>query len=241
MAKKDKNYLLEEIIAIFCKEKKGRVLDLGCGDGDYSVRLKELGFDVKAADLDIARFKNSGKIDFQECDVSKKLPFADSSFDYILLAEVVEHLKNPYDVIREIGRVLKKEGKLVLSTPNVLNMKSRMRYLIEGSYEFFREPLLEQSHNPKEVIFNLHVIPWRYHELEYLLKDSGFLIEKISTSIYEGHGWSVFLPLIRFQLHSKESRARKKKSLDYSRINKILLSPEILFGRHLIITAKKEK
>ncbi|MFH1691504.1 MAG: class I SAM-dependent methyltransferase [Candidatus Omnitrophota bacterium] len=239
--RKKKNYLLEQIISIFIKEKKGCVLDLGCGDGDYSVRLKEIGFDVKAADLDLARFKQRGKIDFQECDVTKRLPFADSSFDYVLLAEVIEHLKNPYAVMQEIGRVLKKEGKLVISTPNVLNLKSRVRYLFEGCYEFFREPLLEQSRNPKEVIFNLHVIPWRYHELEYLLEDSGFSVEEISTSTYEGKEWFILVPLMWFQLNSKQKRMKKKKGLDYSRINKILLSPEILFGRHLIITAKKEK
>ena len=46
------NYLLEKIASLLANEKRGKLLDLGCGDGDYSFRLKEPGFDVIAADLD---------------------------------------------------------------------------------------------------------------------------------------------------------------------------------------------
>ena len=126
MGKKGKkNDLLIKIIEVFGKNKKGKVLDLGCGDGDYSVKLKEMGFDVIAGDMDIERFRYKGKIDFRVCNVTKKLPFDDNSFDYILLAEVIEHLQNPYEVMAELKRVLKKGvsnksgmAKLYLSEKN---------------------------------------------------------------------------------------------------------------------------
>ena len=75
-----------------------------------------------------------------------------------------------------------------MSTPNILNLKSRLRFLFEGAYEYFREPPLDQVKNPREVIFNLHLVPYRYHELEYLLSATGFKVEKILTSNYEGYG-----------------------------------------------------
>jgi SAM-dependent methyltransferase len=240
MKKDEKNLLLDKIIALFSMEARGKVLDLGCGDGDYSVRLKKLGFDVIAADMDVKRFRYNSDIDFRVCDVAKKLSFQDGLFDYVLLAEVVEHLKNPYEVMKEISRVLKKGGRLILSTPNILSLKSRIRYLFEGNYEYFREPPLEQAKNQKEVIFNLHLVPYRYHELEYLLHESGFLVGEMTTSIYEGRCWFFLIPLIVYQLRSKERRCRKKNAVDYSRINDILLSSEILFGRHLIVDAIKQ-
>ncbi|OQX54353.1 MAG: hypothetical protein B5M48_01180 [Candidatus Omnitrophica bacterium 4484_213] len=235
------NHLLEKIIEIFKEEKRGKVLDLGCGDGDYSYRLKELGFSVLAADLDKQRFRYKNKIEFQQCDLTKSLPFEDCSFDYVLLLEVIEHLKNPYFVIGEINRVLKPKGTLVISTPNILNLKSRLRFLFEGNWEFFREPPLEQMNNPKEKVFNLHIIPWRYQELEYLLFKKGFKIKGIFTSILEINILVLLLPLMIFHLWLKRKRVIRKGGIDYSRIHKILLSKELLYGRHLILKAVRKQ
>ena len=240
MSKVKRNYLLEGILKVFENEKRGMVADLGCGDGDYSVALTKMGYKAIACDLDTQRFKHRDKIDFKVCDVTKKLPFDNDFFDYVVLAEVIEHLRNPYQVMQELSRVLRPGGKIVLSTPNILNLKSRIRFLVEGCWEFFREPPVENSKNPKSVIYNLHLIPWRYHELEYLLVDSRLEIQEITTSIYDGKGLSFLKPLIQFHLKSKEAASRKKGGLDYSRINKIMLSDEILYGRHLIIKAVKK-
>ncbi len=238
MAEK-KNYLLTSFLSVFEGEKRGKVLDIGCGNGDYAFNLKKMGFDVLAADMDIERFQYKGQIDFKECDVTEKLPFGDNTFDFIVFSEVVEHLKNPYDVFKELNRILKSGGKIVLSTPNILNLKSRVRFFTEGCWEYFREIPLEHSKNPKEVIWNLHLMPWRYHELEYLLHYSHLEIEGIYTSKYEGMGLAFIVPMMWLQLRSKERRAKKKGGVDFSRINNIMLSKNMLFGEHLILKAVK--
>jgi len=239
MKKRKPNFLLEAVVKFFVNLPKGKVLDLGCGDGDYAKRLKNLGFDVVAGDIDIARFRYRNEIEFKHCDITKEMPFPDGYFDYVLLMEVVEHLRNPYVVMPEINRIIKTNGSLVISTPNILNLKSRLRFLFEGAYEYFREPPLDQVKNPREVIFNLHLVPYRYHELEYLLSATGFKVEDILTSIYEGYGAWFLLPIVKFQSWQKEARSLKKGGIDYRRINKILLSKELLYGRHLIIKAEK--
>jgi len=238
--KKKVNFLLESLIKSFSGLPKGKILDLGCGDGDYSRRLKDLGFEVVSGDIDIARFKYKNEIEFKHCDITKEMPFADNTFDYVLLMEVVEHLRNPYTVISEINRIIKKGGSLIISTPNILSLKSRLRFMFEGCYEYFREPPLDHVKNPKEVIFNLHIVPYRYQELEFLLAATGFKVEKIFASNYEGYGLWFLLPVIKLQSWQKSRRTAKKGgNINYGRMHKILLSKEILFGRHLIIKAVK--
>ncbi|MDD5703716.1 MAG: hypothetical protein PHU23_16905, partial [Dehalococcoidales bacterium] len=72
MGKKNKkNHLLEKIVDIFSTLVRGKVLDLGCGDGDYAKRLKDLGFDVVASDMDSKRFKYRNQIKFEESNLEK--------------------------------------------------------------------------------------------------------------------------------------------------------------------------
>lgn len=238
--KTKKNHLLERITELFADAPRGKILDLGCGDGDYSKRLKDLGYDVIAGDIDEKRFRYHKEIKFKHCDITREMPFADNSFDYVLLMEVVEHLRNPFVVISELHRIIKKGGFLTVSTPNILSLKSRARFMFEGAYEYFREAPLDQVKNPREVIFNLHLVPYRYHELEYLLCACGFKISNIFTSVLEGFELSFLLPIMQFQAWSKEKRSRRKGNIDYRRINKVLFSKELLFGRHLIIKARKD-
>jgi len=240
MKKNKKNFLLEAVIKIFSSLPKGKILDLGCGNGDYAKELKDLGFDVVAGDIDIARFRYKNEVEFKHCDITKEIPFPAGHFDYVLLLEVVEHLRNPYTVIPEINRIIKPNGSLIISTPNILNLKSRLRFLFEGVYEYFREPPLDQLNNPGEIIFNLHIVPYRYHELEYLLSAAGFKVKNIFASICEGYWMWFLLPVIKFQSWQKERRIRNKKgNINYKRIHKILFSKELLFGRNLVIQAVK--
>ena len=237
--KKKINYELEKIKQIFEKEKRGKILDLGCGRGDYSKMLKDFGFEVVACDLDEEFFKYKKEIEFKKCDINEPLIFVDSTFDYVLLLEVIEHLRNPYHFMKEINRILKFNGVLVISVPNILNLKSRLRFLFEGAFDYYRDPPLDQMRNPREKVFNLHLFPYRYQELEYLLWENGFSVTQIFTSTYGNFGLSFLVPLIKLQLFLKTHRAKKKGGIDYSRINKILLSKELLFGRHLIIKGIK--
>ncbi len=76
IGKNKQNYFLAAIIALFINLPKGRVLDLGCGDGDYGKRLEDLGFDVVAGDIDLARIRYKNEIEFKHCDITKETPFS---------------------------------------------------------------------------------------------------------------------------------------------------------------------
>ncbi len=107
----------------------GHLLDLGCGNGWYALRLKEKwGYSGEITGVDVSPFQiNVFKNEIEKrkltnikvyCANSEVLPFPDSYFDKIVLTEVLEHVMSPTNTIREISRVLKPGGTLYLSTPS---------------------------------------------------------------------------------------------------------------------------
>lgn len=111
-----RNYLLEAIVKVFSFEKTGSVLDLGCGWGMYSIELHKMGFKVTAADFNEENFKFHGQIKFKQCNLLEKLPFPDSSFDYLIFLETIEHLERPFDIIPDFRN---EAPKLFLIVNNV--------------------------------------------------------------------------------------------------------------------------
>lgn len=97
-----------------CRRLSGRVLDVGCGIGDFlRFRPGTIGVDVDANS--VAWCRGLG-LDAQlmppDC-----LPFADEAFDGVVLDNVLEHLASPLALLGEIRRVLRKKGTLVVGVP----------------------------------------------------------------------------------------------------------------------------
>ena len=99
------------------------LLDVGCGDGLLMARVapfvqRVVGVDTEQSAIKLARDKLLG---FPNCELvhasSYDLPFSDSSFDVVTSADVIEHLKDPALHLKEICRVVKQTGALVLTTP----------------------------------------------------------------------------------------------------------------------------
>ncbi len=240
--KKKINFLLEKVTGLVPAGGQGRILDLGCGDGKTAEKLLEKGYDVVAFDMDEARFQLKGKVPFFTGSLNEPLPFKNEEFDYVIFMEVIEHIYNPDFVISQISRILKKGGCLIISTPNILNIGSRFRFLFEGSYDFFRETPLDYSKRFPAAIQNMHVLPWRYQELEYLLSRKNISVKKVHTDRIKKILIPPVLllkPAIFLQNISKERRSRKKYGISFSRINQILMSPELLLGKHLILECVK--
>jgi 2-polyprenyl-3-methyl-5-hydroxy-6-metoxy-1,4-benzoquinol methylase len=97
----------------FVEEGRGkRALDIGCRDGYWAEQLKKKGYAVSAIDLEP---KYESAITH---NVEDGLPYSDSSFDLIWCTELIEHLHRPEHLLDEIQRVLRPNGRAILTTPN---------------------------------------------------------------------------------------------------------------------------
>lgn len=100
-----------------------RVVDLGCGDGRFSLRVASrigcdgvVGVDVEDGSLELARSRG---VDVMRLNLDSGLPFSDESFDVIVSNQVLEHLWFPVGFVYEVFRVLRSGGYAVLSTENL--------------------------------------------------------------------------------------------------------------------------
>jgi SAM-dependent methyltransferase len=105
-----------------------RVLDVGCHDGSVGQLLVEKGNSVFGFDLAheaLGRAAQRGLI-VTKASAERILPFADGSFDVVFLGELIEHVLDTDLLMREVKRVLRSDGCLVLTTPNAASLGRRL-------------------------------------------------------------------------------------------------------------------
>ncbi len=209
----------EKVLEIFDRLPRGSVLDTPAGEGALSQRLRELGFHVTAGD--IALDFRAAKVNFLRLDLDQALPFSEASFDYVACVEGIEHVENPYHLLREFARVLRPGATLVLSTPNVLCIRSRIRFFLSSYHRFF-----------KDIYPGWHLTPLSYRELKYGLDQAGMRIQTVATNWYRIK-WRPIYPLLRALIRWY---TRLKHPLGEE-----VTTREILDGAILIIEAQKGK
>jgi len=138
MVKIKYSYRLKKIAKIAGnKGNKGKILDIG-----FSLLPNPfLKGEVIGVDIYFPKIKPKNYSKLIKADVCKKLPFKDNSIDTIVLSGVIEHLENPMSALREMNRVLKKGGKLLMETPNpyflpviISDMFMNLKYYFEDTH-----------------------------------------------------------------------------------------------------------
>lgn len=151
---------------------KANCLDIGTGRGERLLLLSlKMAVVPHACDYHTERFKLDS-VPIKKVNLNTDtLPYSDNSFDLVTCSEVIEHLENFRQVLRETQRVLRESGVLIVTTPNVLNIKSRARYFSSGFYNLFG-PL--PMKNDKLYSTGGHITPIPYFYLAHALMDAGF-------------------------------------------------------------------
>ena len=167
---------VKTIIGYLDIKPQDRILDCGCGDGLYLMVISNLidshlyGFDLDEKEIVLAKINmNASATRFTRGDICR-LPFHDSSFDKIILSEVLEHVAEDSKALQEIKRVLRKNGLLVITVPN-------------HNYPFLWDPVnkilefLCKKHIRKGFwagIWRQHLRLYNFSEITNLLEKTGF-------------------------------------------------------------------
>lgn len=133
-----------EMIKLALEDRvKGLVLENGCGVGAYVSHLSRMGGVVVGLERDVERAREAGKINLHIlCGAGEFLPFADEVYDGILSHEVIEHVEDDEKTVREMIRVLKRGGRLVLFCPNRGYPFETHGFFWGGKYYFGNIPLI---------------------------------------------------------------------------------------------------
>lgn len=135
---------LKVVLDILEENRFSKVLDLGCGTGDFTVEIcKKVGtndvYGVKLYEKDI-RSVRTKEIKANQADLNKDFPFQWQFFDVVHSNQVIEHLYNVDGFIRKIYRVLKPRGVTILSTGNLATLHNKVeKYFGVSFYPFRRE------------------------------------------------------------------------------------------------------
>lgn len=132
-----------DIFREFVKDKNARVLDFGSGSGAFGGIIHGMGYkDIFSCDIDnyLAEGIKPFFKDFRKLDSSfDRFPWPDDFFDVVTAWEVFEHLENPHHALREIHRILRPGGVLIVSIPNVFHIVSRLIFLKRGLFPRWNE------------------------------------------------------------------------------------------------------
>jgi len=163
-----------------------RVLDVGCGLGQYVRRIRQLPADSYGIDIEAARVtEGAARTPGLMLASADALPFATASFDVILLNEVIEHVADEHATLRETARVLAPGGHLVIYAPNRGFPFETHGVRWRGRYRFGNFPLVNYlPHRLRDKLVP-HARVYQAHELRRLWRGLPFRTIE-STIVYPG-------------------------------------------------------
>ena len=156
-------------------------------------RCRTFGVDINRAAINIA----SHIAEVQYCDIEKLcLPF-DEKFDYIIFGDVLEHLRNPEEVLRMCHTVLTEDGCIMASIPNIMHI-SVLEELIHGRFIYTDQGLLDRTH--------IHF--FTYYEIMDMFQRAGYVVESVKNMV---------LPI-----SEKQQEMKMKIACCYQRLQEVL-------------------
>jgi SAM-dependent methyltransferase len=177
----------------FVGNGRGEAIDIGCGEGRVSRLLKECGYRVTAVDpvapfIDAA--KQADSADHYEIAAAAKLPFADARFDLAVAYNVLMDIENVPAAVKEMRRVLKPSGTLIVSIVHPFSDRGRFAsnapdapFVIHGSY-FGRERFegIEERDG-----LTMHFAGWSQPLEAYMaaLEEAGFAVTSLKEPVPE--------------------------------------------------------
>lgn len=139
--------LHREAVQLLGKRTFSSQLDIACGTGALLRRLSKRVEKQYGTDMDVAHFAFPDAT-FVESDLNAAFPYPDKKFQLITAVEIIEHIENTAFFMREISKRLEKGGWLLLTSPNIYNVWSKLLFLFKHRFLQFLDGDLDQHVNP---------------------------------------------------------------------------------------------
>ncbi len=229
------SFVHEMALTLLEGEAPGALLDVPAGAGAFALQARQLGYAITCGDIDCSRFAVEG-LRCERVDLNQPWPYENERFDVVACIEALEHVENPWLLIREASRVLKCGGVFLVTTPNVLSIKSRVSYLLNGYPNYFYFGVTRRPDRDEELPID-HINPVGFLELRHILVRNGFRIEAVETnrSVYRNR---LLGQALKFLIRSRWRRRARKNPAE-SELRATMMSSVLLFGEILIVKARK--
>jgi SAM-dependent methyltransferase len=155
--------LVRNFLIVVPKETKGRLLDIGCGSGEFLNQMKSFGWEVYGVEINPESASIGSKHGVNIfCGELGTADFADNFFDVVVLSQTLEHVYSPASYLERIYRLLREEGLLIIGVPNIGCLEAQ---IFGGNWHALEAPR--------------HLYFFTVHSLRYYLEKYGFEVEKV--------------------------------------------------------------
>ena len=155
-----------------------RILDIGCGKG-YTARLFKERFQAKYVagieiDPEAAEIARHTIDDVYVINLDEKpIPFQANTFDLIILADIIEHLREPEKLLSQIHKIIKTEGQVIVCIPNVRNWRILWMLVLKSEWKYENEGIMDKT----------HLRFYTKKSATRLFSESGFIIERYNSRL----------------------------------------------------------
>lgn len=240
----------------FLKGKK--VVDFPAGNGITSKLLMGVGAMPIPLDLFPEYFELEG-LDCLRANIRDGLPLMESSNDFLICQEGIEHFSDQFSALKEFNRILKKDGILLITTPNYSNLRAKLSYLLSESERFNSimppnelDSIWMSDKNITNEIYFGHIFLIGIQKLRVLSVLAGFEIKKIhftrikTTSLLLLPFLYPFILISNYITYKKNMNKNSDFNIEtkkrvYGNIFKLSINPLILIDGHIMVEFIKVK